>query len=73
VVCYVRGLEVLVLLVFWYFLPNHLINLLLVGGVNFVVMSSCEMPSYDVGYLSSLLMFRIRTFLIIECVTICSV
>jgi hypothetical protein len=31
---------VLIMLVFWY--------LLLVGGVNFVVMSSCEMPSFDV-------------------------
>jgi hypothetical protein len=31
---------VLIMLVFWY--------LLLVGGVNFVVMSRCEMPSYDV-------------------------
>jgi hypothetical protein len=36
-------------LVFWY--------LLLVCGVNFVVMSSCEMPSNDVSYLSTLLMF----------------
>jgi hypothetical protein len=31
---------VIIMLAFWY--------LLLVGGVNFVVMSSYEMPSYDV-------------------------
>jgi hypothetical protein len=31
---------VLIMLVFWY--------VLLVGGVNFVVMSSCEIPTYDV-------------------------
>jgi hypothetical protein len=37
------------MLVFWY--------LLLVGGVNFVVMSSLETTSYDVWYLSALLMF----------------
>jgi hypothetical protein len=36
------------MLVFWYFL--------LVGGVNFVVMRSYEMPYYDGSYLPTLLM-----------------
>jgi hypothetical protein len=36
----VDGLEVPIMLVFWY--------LLLVGGVKFVMMSSCEMPYYHV-------------------------
>jgi hypothetical protein len=48
-----------------------LLCFLLVGGVNFMVRSSCEMPSYDVCYMSVLLMFcwkdvpdyRMRNFL----------
>jgi hypothetical protein len=45
------------MLVFWYFYLTILSYLLLVGGVNYLMMSSCEMSSYDVCYLSGLLMF----------------
>jgi hypothetical protein len=53
----VYGSEMLIMLVFWYFLPNHLMIFTACCGVNFVVMSSYEMPCYHVRYLSALFMF----------------